>query len=47
MIGISIKLWKNLKMIRSEEFDEWQKSFANVNKLMDVMIHHIEKENKK
>ena len=31
-------------MIRSEEFEEWSKTCANVNKLMDVIIHHIEKE---
>ena len=39
----------NQQKIKSlnEEIDEWRKSFANVNKLMDVMIHHIEKENKK
>jgi hypothetical protein len=31
-------------MIRSEEFEEWHKTYVNVNKLMDVIMHHIEKE---
>jgi len=31
----------------SEDFDKWDKTCAKVNELMDVIIHHIEKENKK
>ena len=34
-------------MIKFEEYEEWCKTCMNVNKLVDVMIHHIEKENKK
>jgi hypothetical protein len=34
-------------MIKFEEYEEWRKTCMNVNKLVDVMIHHIEKENKK
>ena len=32
-------------MITSKEFEEWSKTCANVNKLLDVMAEHIEKEN--
>jgi hypothetical protein len=32
-------------MIRSEVFEEWYKTYVSVNKLMDVIIYHIQKEN--
>jgi hypothetical protein len=32
------------KMIKSKEFEKWSKTNANVNKLMGIIINHIEKE---
>jgi hypothetical protein len=31
-------------MSRSEEFEKWHKTYVNVNKLLDVILKHIEKE---
>ena len=31
-------------MITSKEFEEWSKTCANVNKLLDVIADHIQKE---
>jgi hypothetical protein len=31
-------------MKRTKEFEELQKTYVNVNKLLDVIMHHIEKE---